>query len=191
VAALDKSRKTAPRTAGEDGKPLAQDPNDMPNDIKEPSVPAQRSSMFSMLKDYALRAKRVAVPINVLVVDDEEPVRRFVGRVLSEAGYKITLASDGPDAIRVAAEHGPFEILVTDLMMPEMTGDELGRRLRSNEPRLKVLYLTGFSDRLFKEKATLWEDEAYLDKPCSVKGLQQAVSLLVYGRFEAPQEVTQ
>jgi two-component system cell cycle sensor histidine kinase/response regulator CckA len=148
--------------------------------------------MFSMLKDYALRSKRGApVPINVLVVDDEEPVRRFVGRVLSEAGYKITLASDGPDAIRVAAEHGPFEILVTDLMMPEMTGDELGRRLRSNEPRLKVLYLTGFSDRLFKEKATLWEDEAYLDKPCTVKGLQQAVSLLVYGRFEVPQEVTQ
>ena len=160
--------------------------------MKEPSVPGQGSSMLSALKDFALRAKRAAnVPVNVLVVDDEEPVRRFVGRVLSEAGYKITLACDGPDAIRVAAEHGPFEILVTDLMMPEMTGDELGRRLRSHEPRLKVLYLTGFSDRLFKEKTVLWEDEAYLDKPCSVKGLQEAVSLLVYGRFDVPQEVTQ
>ena len=67
---------------------------------------------------------------------------------------------DGVEAIKVAAEHGPFDILVTDLMMPEMTGDELAWRLRQNEPGLKVLYLTGFSDHLFK-KVTLWEDEAY------------------------------
>jgi two-component system, cell cycle sensor histidine kinase and response regulator CckA len=148
--------------------------------------------MFSVLKEYALRAKRAApAPIKVLIVDDEEGVLKFVGRVLSDAGYETTLANDGADAIRLAAEHGPFEILVTDLMMPEMTGDELGRRLRSSEPRLKVLYLTGFSDRLFKEKATLWEDEAYLDKPCSPKGLLQAVSLLAYGRFEVPQSITQ
>ena len=53
-----------------------------------------------------------------------------------------------------------------------------------------MLYLTGYSDRLFKEKATLWQDEAFLDKPCSVKGLRQAVSLLLFGRFERAQEAT-
>jgi CheY-like chemotaxis protein len=90
----------------------------------------------------------------------------------------------------VAAEHGPFDILVTDLMMPQMTGDELARRLRQNDPRMRVLYLTGFSDSLFKEKVTLWQDEAYLDKPCSVKGLLQAVSLLLFGHFEVPKELT-
>ena len=124
-------------------------------------------------------------PLSVLVVDDEEPVRRFVDRVLRQGNYRTTLASDGPDALRAAAERGPFDILVTDLMMPEMTGDELARRLRKDDPRLKVLYLTGFSDSLFKEKVTLWEDEAYLDKPCSVQGLLQAVSLLQSGRIEA------
>ena len=50
-----------------------------------------------------------------------------------------------------------------------------------------MLYLTGFSDRLFKEKVTLWADEAFLDKPCSVKGLLQAVALLLFGRVEAPE----
>jgi two-component system, cell cycle sensor histidine kinase and response regulator CckA len=160
--------------------------------MKELIVTTERSSMFAVLKEYALRAKRAAPePVNVLIVDDEEGVLKFVGRVLSDAGYKTTLATDGPDAIRVAAEQGPFDILVTDLMMPEMTGDELGRRLRTSEPRLKVLYLTGFSDRLFKEKATLWEDEAYLDKPCSPKGLLQAVSLLAHGRFDVAQEISQ
>jgi len=127
----------------------------------------------------------VRAPLSVLVVDDEEPVRRFVDRVLRQGNYRTTLASDGPDALRAAAERGPFDILVTDLMMPEMTGDELARRLRKDDPRLKVLYLTGFSDSLFKEKVTLWEDEAYLDKPCSVQGLLQAVSLLQSGRIEA------
>jgi len=48
---------------------------------------------------------------------------------------------------------------------------------------LKVLYLTGYADLLFNERATLWEGEAYLDKPCSVKGLLEAVNLALYGRI--------
>ena len=103
--------------------------------------------------DYAFRVKRTTRgPVRVLIVDDEEPVRRFVSRALSDAGYETALATGGPDAVRITAEQGSFEILVTDLIMPEMTGDELGRRLRADEPRLKVLYLTGFSDRLFRGK---------------------------------------
>ena len=69
-------------------------------------------------------------------------------------------------------------------MMPGMTGDELARRLRQADPHIKVLYLTGYSDRLFKEKSRLWEGEAFLDKPCTITGLVQAISLLLFGRFE-------
>jgi two-component system cell cycle sensor histidine kinase/response regulator CckA len=125
-----------------------------------------------------------AKSFSALIVDDEEPVRRFVERVLREAGYTTASADGGAEALRIAAEFGRFDILVTDMMMPEMTGDELARRLRLQEPQLKVLYLTGYSDRLFKEKPALWKDEAFLDKPCSVRGLIEAVSLLVTGRFD-------
>ena len=127
--------------------------------------------------------------INVLVVDDEEPVRKFVDRVLRDAGYHTTMAAGGMEAIDVASKVEP-EILVTDVMMPQMSGDELARRLRHHQPSLKVLYLTGFADNLFKEKVTLWEDEAYLDKPCSIKSLLQAVSLLLFGHVEAPRGAT-
>lgn len=120
----------------------------------------------------------------ILVVDDEESVRRFVERVLHEAGYDTVLASDGPEAIEAAARLGSFDLLLTDVMMPQMTGDELARRLRLNDPSLKILYLTGYSDRLFKDKVTLWEDEAFLDKPCTVKSLTEAVSLLLSGRVD-------
>ena len=67
--------------------------------------------------------------------------------------------------------------------MPGMTGDELARQLRQSDRGLKVLYLTGYSDRLFKEKTGLWVDEAFLEKPFTSKGLREALSLLVFGRL--------
>jgi CheY-like chemotaxis protein len=149
-----------------------------------------QTSVFSAFREYASRMKRTASrPSSALIVDDEPSVQRFVERVLSEAGYVTTVAGDGPEALEAASKMPEFDILVTDVMMPQMTGDELARRLRALRPSLKVLYLTGFSDRLFKEKVTLWADEAFLDKPCSVKGLLQAVALLLFGRFEAPQDL--
>jgi CheY-like chemotaxis protein len=152
-------------------------------------APATHVSVFGSLRSYAARFRPAPPrPLRVLVVDDEQTVRRFVERVLREGGYETASAGDGPEALAVAARDGRFDVLLTDLMMPEMTGDELARRLRLSEPALKVLYLTGYSDRLFKEKATLWEDEAFLDKPCSVKGLLQAVSLLNDGRLDSGEE---
>jgi two-component system cell cycle sensor histidine kinase/response regulator CckA len=125
-----------------------------------------------------------ARPLSVLVVDDEEPIRQFVDRVMRDAGYETAQAPNGAEALEVASKLPVLDMLITDVMMPQMLGDELARRLRQRQPDLKVLYLTGFSDRLFKEKATLWEDEAYLDKPCSVKGLLEAVSLLMFGQLQ-------
>jgi two-component system cell cycle sensor histidine kinase/response regulator CckA len=132
------------------------------------------------------RSKPAPSGQTILVVDDEEGIRTFVNRVLSEAGYKTSLAVDGPQALEIASTLEPLDLLVTDLMMPQMTGDELARRLRQLRPALKVLYLTGYSDQLFKEKVTLWEDEAYLDKPCSPRGLLEAVSLMLIGHCELP-----
>jgi CheY-like chemotaxis protein len=142
--------------------------------------------MFVTLRKYARRLVEAPAPIGpVLIVDDEEPVVKFVDRVLRDAGYKTATALNGPEAIEVAKNIGPLGALVTDVMMPGMTGDELARQLRQTEPGLKVLYLTGYSDRLFKEKTTLWADEAFLDKPCTMKGLREAVALLMNGTFKA------
>ena len=95
-------------------------------------------------------------------------------------------AGSGPEAIDLAAHQQRFDLLVTDLRMPDMEGDEVARRLRERDPTLKVLYLTGYAEDLFKRKHPLWEDEAFLDKPCTVGALQEAVSLLLYGRVRPP-----
>ena len=85
------------------------------------------------------------VPSTVLIVDDEEPIRRLLDRMLQGAGYVTRLASSGADALAVAEGAGEIDLLVTDMMMPEMNGDEVARRLRQKHPALKVLYYTGFA----------------------------------------------
>ena len=142
-----------------------------------------QTSVLNFIRSYEARFKRTpSGPLNVLLVDDEEIVRKWVHRVLTEAGYRTTIASDGPAALRAAAAIESCDILVTDVMMPGMLGDELARRLREDRPELKVLYRTGYSDRLFKEKFMMWDNETYLDKPCSMKAVQEAVAKLLFGR---------
>ena len=124
-----------------------------------------------------------------LIVDDEAPIVGFVRRVLEAAGYEVVTADSGSRALELAATERPFDALITDLVMPAMTGDELARRLRATAPSLKVLYLTGFSDQLFREKVQLWADEAFLEKPTSISGLQQAVALLMFGTTDHADQV--
>jgi CheY-like chemotaxis protein len=124
--------------------------------------------------------------IRVLIVDDERSVLDFVDRVLRGAGYATTLAASGLEALQLAAVPDSFDLVLADVMMPDMRGDELATRLRQAQRDLKVLYLTGFSDKLFQEKITLWEGEAFLDKPTSAQGLLEAVSLLISGHVRPP-----
>lgn len=116
---------------------------------------------------------------HVLIVDDETSARDFLDHVLRAAGFITARAMDGQEALEIAEQFGPFDLLVTDEMMPRMKGHVLAERLRQREPWLKVLYLTGYSDYLFEAKGTLGEDEAFLEKPSSAPGLLQAVSLLL------------
>jgi CheY-like chemotaxis protein len=120
----------------------------------------------------------------ILIVDDQPSVRHFVGRVLNNAGYTTVSASDGPEALRIIEASGAVNLLVTDLVMPQMRGDELARRVRGADPAVKVLYVTAHRDQLFQETATLGESEAFLDKPFAMHDLLEAVSMLLVGPLD-------
>lgn len=128
----------------------------------------------------------VADTLRVLVVDDEESIRLFAERALRGAGYEIVVASSGPDALRLVETDTRFDLFVLDVQMPRMRGDELARQLRQRNLDVKVLYFTGYSDRLFAERAVLWQNEAFIEKPVTLKGLQEAVSLLLFGHLNGP-----
>jgi CheY-like chemotaxis protein len=118
----------------------------------------------------------------VLVVDDEREIRELEQSMLERAGYEVVAAADGATALQLVSEGLRVDVVVADLMMPGMDGEEMMRHLRGVRPDLKVLFVTGYSDHLFKDQTWLWEGVAFLDKPFSMNGLLEAVSTLVSGR---------
>ena len=117
----------------------------------------------------------------LLVVDDEEYIRNFAERALRFAGYEVRLASDGPEALAIVEREGSFALFILDVAMPGMSGDELAEKLRRSQPDAKVLYFTGYSDRLFRDRNRLGDNEAFIDKPVTITGLLEAVSLALFG----------
>ena len=123
----------------------------------------------------------------ILVVDDDDSIRRLVARLLIRAGYEVESACDADDALETFCSNEKFDLVVSDVRMPGISGPQLVEKLRRLEPEVKVLYLTGYSDQLFFERLCLWEDEAFLDKPFSTPGLLESVSLMVHGHVSPPQ----
>ena len=124
--------------------------------------------------------------IRALVIDDDASVRMFVERVLRQAGYQTTVAKDGIAARNMVLESGAPDLVVTDKAMPGMSGPDFARWLRERHPDVKVLYLTGYVDPVEENVGELWEKDGYLEKPCTVRGLLQAVSLLLFRRLDPP-----
>ncbi|HEX6324042.1 MAG TPA: response regulator [Vicinamibacterales bacterium] len=140
-------------------------------------MPVHASSVWSRVRGVIAGDTGAPEPLNVLVVDDEPAVRRFVERVLSGAGMRTWSAQSGDEALAMLERIDGLDLLLTDLMMPSMKGDELARRVQLQMPDLRILYLTGFSDDLFSGRIVLAENEAFLVKPSTAEALLQAVAL--------------
>ena len=119
----------------------------------------------------------------VLVVDDEPMIRQISRRTLESCGYKVTETASGLDAIELLSHGTSLDLLIADLDMPELPGDEMVRRIRAARPDLKVLYVTGHID-LLMDARPLWDGEAFLDKPFTPAGLREAVTLLLHGTLK-------
>lgn len=103
---------------------------------------------------------------SILVCEDEDIVRRAMTGTLREAGYAVTDAANGTDALRVADQAGAgIDILITDLIMPGMSGIEVARQLKSRIPRLRVLYVSGYPSDCFDTEDLTGARSSYLPKP--------------------------
>ncbi len=116
----------------------------------------------------------------LLVVDDDAAVRRVVATALRQWGYHVVEAASGFDAIHAADSAGAFDLVVTDVMMPDMRGDDMVRELRQAGQRSRVVYITGYVDQLFRARPSLGGYESYLAKPFSMADLHDAVSLALF-----------
>ncbi len=112
----------------------------------------------------------------VLVVEDEEGVRRLVREILESHGYTVLEADSGAKALEIGEQRqGPIDLLVTDVVMPQMSGRDLAEALMMLRPDMKVLFLSGYADRAVVEHGVIELGAGFLQKPFTPQTLAQKV----------------
>jgi signal transduction histidine kinase/CheY-like chemotaxis protein len=112
----------------------------------------------------------------ILLVEDEEEVRALARDVLEDGGYRVLGASNAAEALRISTQHaGSIDLLVSDVVMPEMAGPELAQRLVASRPDLKVLYISGYTGEALTKHGVLDVAANLLQKPFATGALVQRV----------------
>ena len=121
----------------------------------------------------------------ILVVEDEEEVRKLVARSLKKQGYKVLEASQGKEAFSLCEEQGgPIHLMVTDVVMPEMTGVELAKHIKQVYPEMKVLYMSGYtSDRVAINCEKVEKGIEFIQKPFTVYKLARKIREVLDKQF--------
>ncbi|MDP3720197.1 MAG: response regulator [Acidobacteriota bacterium] len=122
----------------------------------------------------------------VLIVDDEPGIRELERRILERGSYRVLEASGAAEAFALFADGLVPDLLIADLDLPEMPGEQMVPRIREARPGLKVLYVSASFDRLLNSRISLGDGEAFVDKPFTPRGLLEGVSLLLYDRLSPP-----
>jgi two-component system, cell cycle sensor histidine kinase and response regulator CckA len=112
----------------------------------------------------------------ILVVDDDADIRDVVRRALASAGYQVLLSANGDDALRLlSTRRGQVQLLLTDVVMPGLSGPDLAERVHHDHPSVRILYSSGFVDAAAEGHAGLGTGAPFIAKPYSLKALTQKV----------------
>ena len=114
----------------------------------------------------------------ILLAEDDNDMRRFLERALEQAGYRVVSFANGLAAYNRLREE-PFELLLTDIVMPEMDGIELARRATELDPDIKVMFITGFAAVALNPDSNAPRDAKILSKPFHLRDLVNEVQKLL------------
>jgi two-component system cell cycle sensor histidine kinase/response regulator CckA len=138
--------------------------------------------------ERAEEAKPVLAPSDltgnarILLVEDEEAVRAFAGRALTARGYTVYEAASGPEALDLMnGLEKPIDLVISDVVMPGMDGPTLLRELRRRQPKLKIIFVSGYAEDAFQRHLPKDEDFQFLPKPFSLKELATTVKQTLEG----------
>ena len=113
----------------------------------------------------------------ILLVEDEQALREVACRILSAAGYQVIVADNGPGALAAADNHaGQIDLLLSDVIMPQMPGPQLAKRLLAKRPAVRVLLMSGFAQPILDSGGHLDAGMAFIEKPFSGPGLLAKVA---------------
>ena len=117
--------------------------------------------------------------VRVLLAEDDEAMRTYLARALERSGYQVSTAATGLEALNLV-ESGTFDLLLTDIVMPEMHGIELAQKAQALDPAPKVMFITGFAAVALQANDTMPEAKV-LSKPFHLKDLVGQVDALFGG----------
>jgi PAS domain S-box-containing protein len=123
----------------------------------------------------ARRATDVRGSETVLICEDEAPVRALTRAILTKQGYRVLEAQNGGEALLQCEQHPAIDLLLTDVVMPLMSGRQLAERLHPLHPKLKVLYMSGYTDDAIVRYGVSVDDIAFLQKPLTPSQLTRKV----------------
>ncbi len=124
----------------------------------------------------AILAENLQGTETILLVEDEDGVRALASRVLHMRGYRVLVARDSEDAIRLSNEEpGAIQLMVTDVVMPGMNGRDLAKHIAPRRPQMKVLYLSGYTESAVFRHGVLEPETAFLQKPFAPDDLTRRV----------------
>ncbi len=125
----------------------------------------------------------------ILLVEDEEAVRTMVSKILRNKGYTVLEAAHSEEAFEISERHeGPIHLMVTDVIMPQMSGPELAERLAPRLPEMKVLYMSGYPDNTIVQHGVLEPGTAFLQKPFTLNALESKVREVLDGTRSGSRE---
>jgi two-component system, cell cycle sensor histidine kinase and response regulator CckA len=127
-----------------------------------------------------LRSQVLSGTETILLVEDEEAVRRLVRRTLEKQGYQILVAASGTEALEIVQGHaGRIHLVISDVVMPQMGGRQLAERLQALRPEIRVLFVSGYTENSILSSGNLVEGEAFLQKPFTPLALARRVRELL------------
>jgi DNA-binding NtrC family response regulator len=113
-------------------------------------------------------------------VEDQDGIRDLVGEFLQKSGYRVLSAADGNEALQMAEEQkGPIDLLLTDVVMPNLGGRELALRLTEPRPQMKVLFMSGYPDHGTWSSELVDDSASVLQKPFALETLARKVRVLL------------
>jgi PAS domain S-box-containing protein len=149
------------------------------------SEPGRGTTFHIYLLQVAEAAEKQAPPVpdtalggteTILLVEDEESVRQLVRDTLASKGYQVIEAENGEDGVAAASAHkNKIDLVITDVIMPEMGGRELVKRLSETRPETKVLYLSGYTEDAIGTDGAIESGTAFLQKPFTLQNLSRKV----------------
>jgi CheY-like chemotaxis protein len=116
---------------------------------------------------------------NILLVEDEADLRNVNAEFLSSLGYTLLCASSGPEALQLASNAGQIDLVISDVVMPKMSGREFADQLLQMRPNTRLLYVSGYADDVVLQNGISMQGMLYLQKPYSLKQLASKVQTLL------------